>query len=124
MVASHMALLAILKTSQDDSDSGSGLRAMRQVSAARYVGSRFALRWLGQGAWRREWCLEEKARAWWGAGQSGTSDVLILKERDERALWCAGWVALMGRVVSLLWHRLAIEKARVNEKRGLVKRII
>jgi hypothetical protein len=44
--------------------------------------------------------------------------VLILKgtRGDERAGWCAGQVALMGRVVSLLWHLLEIEKARVNEE--------
>ena len=39
-------------------------------------------------------------------------------KRDERAGWCAGSVALMGRVVSLLWRRLGIEKARVNGERG------
>src|SRR5712672_3727752 len=41
-VASHTALLAILKTSQVDGGGGSGLRGMRQVSAAKYVGSRLA----------------------------------------------------------------------------------
>ena len=90
-VAGHTALLAILKTSQVDGGGGSGLRGMRQVSAAKYVGSRLAAG-LGEARGGAGGLLKRRPALGCARASQVPQYVLILKgtRGDERSGSCAG----------------------------------